>query len=118
VPGIFYQSWAGLSNVFGIANPLDAGACGAMLFHPNTRHTMSPLLVAAVPFVAHGAEARPNDGFVTVDSARWGQFNGCIPADHIDELGMVSGVQLNPFTGFDHIRFYRNLAYDLSGRGL
>jgi len=30
---------------------------------------------------------------------------------------MITGSSLNPFTGFDHLRFYRNLAYDLAARG-
>jgi len=70
VAGIFYQSWAGLSNVFGIVNPRDVGACeGKMLFHGDTRHKMSGLLVKAAAFVAHGVEARPNDGFTARSGA-------------------------------------------------
>ena len=31
-----------------------------------------------------------NDGMVTVQSARWGTFMGCIPADHFDEVGQIA----------------------------
>jgi len=50
----------------------------------------------------------PNDGLVTVASARWGTFLGCIPADHPDEIGHIldSG---NLVSGFDHRRFYLDL---------
>ena len=33
----------------------------------------------------------PNDGLVTVTSATWGTFLGCIPADHLDEVGQLLG---------------------------
>jgi triacylglycerol lipase len=117
VDGVFYQSWAGLSNLLAIGNPLDSGACdGKMMIHTARRHIMNALLVPAAAFVA-GAGLKPNDGFVTIESSKWGQFNGCVPADHIDELGMTTGAIFNRFTGFDHLRFYRNLAFDLERRG-
>jgi triacylglycerol lipase len=31
-----------------------------------------------------------NDGLVTVQSARWGTFIGCVPADHFDEVGQIA----------------------------
>jgi hypothetical protein len=27
---------------------------------------------------------------VTVQSARWGTFIGCVPADHFDEVGQIA----------------------------
>jgi len=50
----------------------------------------------------------PNDGLVTVASARWGTFLGCIPADHPDEIGHILDVG-NLVSGFDHRRFYLQL---------
>ena len=62
-------------------------------------------------------ELRPNDGLVTVDSAKHGIFLGCIPADHLGEIGEDALKRPNKLTGFSHTRFYRNLAFDLARRG-
>lgn len=51
---------------------------------------------------------------MTVTSARWGRFRGCIPADHLDEVGQVSNDRSDNRTGFDHLRFFRDLAYELA----
>jgi triacylglycerol lipase len=69
------------------------------------------------PFVAHGLELLPNDGLSTVESAKWGLFRGCIPADHLDQVGQRDDEPPDRRTGFDYLRFYRNLAFDLAQRG-
>jgi triacylglycerol lipase len=118
-PGVRYRSYAGLSNVLGIANPADAEACqGQLRFPAAVRDRMSPLLVPMAAVVAHGQELRPNDGLVTVESARWGEFQGCIPADHAGEVGQLLGRSgPDPLTGYDHLTFYRQLAFDLAALG-
>jgi triacylglycerol lipase len=114
-PRVTYLSWAGVSNVLGIPNAKDNEACeGRLDTRLGIRDGMDPTLVAAAPFVAHGTELRPNDGMVTVESAKWGKFMGCIPADHLDEVGQPKDGQ-HAFTGFSHIQFYRKLASALDG---
>ena len=54
----------------------------------------------------------PNDGMVTVDSAKWGTFMGWIPADHLGVVGQPKQGR-HPFTGFDHVEFYRKMASSL-----
>lgn len=116
--GVYYQSWAGVSSAFGIANPKDAAACeGKLLRHPGTADKMDATLLPMAAFVAHGPALYPNDGMVRVSSAKWGRFRGCIPADHLDEVGQVKDSGADPHTGFDHLRFYRNLAFDLAAQG-
>jgi hypothetical protein len=78
---------------------------------------MSLLVAPFTATVAHGTALDPNDGLVTVESAKWGTFLGCIPADHADEVGQVSHKKGDLVTGFDHKRFYRNLVFDLSRKG-
>lgn len=113
---VYYQSWAGVSAVTGFANGDTDEVCeGKSLVQPGTYDRMDPLLWAVVPFVA-GVSVVPNDGMATVESAKWGEFQGCIPTDHLDEVGQLSG-EPDHNTGFDHIRFYRNIAYDLAARG-
>ena len=77
-----------------------------------------------VPFATiagdRGADqaALPNDGLATVESAKWGTFKGCIPADHMEQLGQKSLPDVNVRTGFDVAWFYTNVAGDLAGQGL
>jgi triacylglycerol lipase len=114
-PRVHYQSWAGVSSLFAIPNAADAKACESkLLAHAGRADLMHPLLAPAAPFVAHGTQ--PNDGFVLVSSAKWGNFRGCIPADHADEIGAF-GQARDTRTGFDLVRFHRNLAFDLAARG-
>ena len=60
----------------------------------------------------------PTDGMVSVDSAKWGHFRGCIPADHYHVIGQLRRSVKDVYTGFDAARFYGWLANDLAGRGL
>jgi triacylglycerol lipase len=109
------ESWAGLSNVAGILNAQDVGACeNKMSLFPTavSRHTMHVLLKPIAFVVAHRASLRPNDGLVQVASAKFGTFRGCVPADHADEVGAFA------FPRFDHVRFLRNRAFELAANGL
>lgn len=114
---VAYQSWAGLSNVAGIPNPLDSGACeGKMLGFRGgfLRHIMHLSLKPIAAVVAHGVQLIPNDALVTVASAKWGTFRGCIPADHADEVGAFGLT----WSEFKYVDFYRVRAFELSASGL
>lgn len=125
-PDVMYQSWAGVSSVGGLPNPrrnAETDACtdenGELLLmrHEGTRDRMDALLVGAAAIVAHGTELRPNDGVATVESSKWGRFRGCYPGDHLDAAGQIGDEGPDPRTGFDYLRFYRNLAFDLAAQG-
>lgn len=119
--GVVYQSWAGVASVTGLENDSARAACtadgGEYLVHPAGTDRLSPRLWPMAPFVGHGTELLPNDGMVTVESARWGHFRGCIPADHYDEVGQIDAPAYQQRTGFDATAFYRTLAFDLATRG-
>lgn len=116
---VYYQSWAGVSSVFGVGNDAreDEACEGRLLRHEGTVDKMDATLVPMAAFVAHGTKLYPNDGMVRVTSAKWGAFRGCIPADHLDEVGQVKDDGADENTGFDHVRFYRNLLFDLAENG-
>ena len=115
---VYYQSWAGVSNVLAVPNPKDYPACeGRLETYRQRRDGMDALLAPVAAIVAHGTDLLPNDGLSTVASSKHGTFRGCIPADHFDEVGQIKDEQRNSRTGFDHIRFYRNVAFDLAKRG-
>ncbi|AKU98574.1 Lipase precursor [Labilithrix luteola] len=113
-PRVTYLSWAGVSNFAAIPNTADREACeGKLTTSFGVRDAMNVTLVPAAGFVAHGVSLRPNDGMVTVESAKWGKFMGCIPADHLDEVGQPKHDSPDSWTGFDHLTFYRRLVSKL-----
>lgn len=116
---VLYQSWAGVSSVQGLPNTRrEAAACGGLdLRHPGTSDRMHASLVPMAAITAGGFDLTPNDGMVTVESAKWGTFRGCIPADHLDEVGQIKHEGADLDTGFDAVRFYRSVAAELSGWG-
>ena len=117
-PRVDYQSWAGISGLFGIRNPRGDDACDNVYWQDNGEvDTLETLFIATAPLVAHGASNTPNDGMVTVDSARWGSFRGCLHADHADEVGQLNDDGPDPKTGWDHLEFFSFLAQDLVDRG-
>ncbi len=119
-PRVFYQSWSGVSSLFGTASDRAraAAACeGKMAYIPEG--AFDKLRIEFAPFtgiVGHGG-ADPHDGMVTVASAKWGEFQGCVPGDHSDEIGRMTSSRPNPRTGFDPQRFWRQVAFDLAARG-
>jgi triacylglycerol lipase len=118
-PGVSYQSWAGVSRAIG--GPRTAAgraevlaACdGLYRGDPGRADFMAASLVAGSFAVGDG----PQDGMVTVPSAKWGTFRGCFPADHLDEVGQAHKTGPNTYTGFDHLAFYRTVASELAARG-
>ena len=51
----------------------------------------------------------PNDGLVRAEDARWGRFLGCIPADHLDQIGHLLGDHPGFGNDFSHLDFYAEL---------
>jgi triacylglycerol lipase len=119
-PRVFYQSWAGVSNVGCLPNPdlnRESEACeGKLLRHRFRLDCMDPLLMPSAAIVAHGTKLLPNDGISTVASSKWGTFRGCVPADHLDEVGQIDDGGMSKRTGFDHLAFYRTMAFELAAR--
>ncbi len=121
VPGVYYQSWAGIATKEG-KTPADLSACEGKVFgEPGIAAKFHiPLDLHFVPL--QGAFSRPehvpNDGHIPVTSAKWGDFQGCVPADHLDLIGRPASQhdERPNRTGFDHIVFYRLLAHRLALR--
>jgi hypothetical protein len=59
-----------------------------------------------------------HDAMISVESSQWGNFRGCIPADHASEVGAfaIPHVELDGATGFDAVEFYRYIATELAER--
>ncbi len=120
-PRVFYQSWAGVANVPGVDEPVN-GVCGDAFKNTDNMHA----LLAAPALIVGGikrngewltttpASMEPNDGFVTVVSARWGVFQGCVAADHLDEVGDEI---MGDSPSFNRFGFYGSLITGLAARG-
>ncbi|MFN9811328.1 MAG: esterase/lipase family protein [Deltaproteobacteria bacterium] len=87
--------------------------------YDDTTDPIDPLLAVSEAILDRDALDRtPNDGLVSVESARHGRFLGCIPADHLDEVGHLLGDGPGLFNDFEHRRFYRELVAFLRDQGL
>ena len=91
-PAVFYQSWAGKADPFGL----------------NGGYRCRALLLVQWGIVA--GYRGDNDGLIPVQSAQYGLWRGELAADHMAESG------IDP-KSFDHQAFYRDVAQDLAQRG-
>lgn len=87
--------------------------------YDDTTDPVEPLLAISEAIVEGDAlDPVPNDGLVPVESARHGRFLGCVPADHLDEIGQLFGDSPGAFNDFDHLQLYRDLVTFLREQGL
>ena len=100
-PGVKYQSYAGFSTPGQIDNDNAIAMCGQVL--PGSTQT---LLVLAQPVVANGTDRVPSDAVVSIPSAQWGTFAGCIAADHLSEITAATETHDSP-------TFFRTVAAKL-----
>jgi len=96
IDGVYYQSWAAKAKT----------SCPSIILEPTW------LILLA----AEGA----NDGLVSVDSAKWGNFRGVEDAawyspgcDHLNMVGHIFGAT----PGFDAPEFFVDIVSDLKDRG-
>lgn len=120
--GVYYQSFAGVSRAIG-GPRTESGraevleACNGNYFGSIERADwMSPRLTLGSVVVGRFPN-QPQDGMVTVANAKWSNFQGCFPADHLDEVGQIKKEGADSYTNFDHIVFYRYLANELAKKG-
>ncbi len=109
-PGVVYKSYAGRTN-------LRAGifACEGSVYpnEPMKLDLAQPALVPLAIFLEEG-QLKVNDGLVTVESAKWGTFEQCVPADHLKEVGQLGLAAAS----FDHRRMFRDIVARVRQAGL
>jgi triacylglycerol lipase len=101
-PGVYYASYAGRS-------------CGALDWdcqEQNQGEIVAPYL--AMTHWLNQLSAGQNDGMCPVESAKWGEFKGTIPADHFDEVGHLVGITNSAFS---HLEFFMGISKDLFSMG-
>jgi triacylglycerol lipase len=87
-PGVVYSSYAGRSNL-----RTGIGVCddGVLDNQPLRVDAIRPVLAPTAALLEIGIPLVVNDGLVTVQSAKWGTFIGCVPADHLKQIGFRLG---------------------------
>lgn len=108
-PGVVYRSYAGRTNMrFGTSE-----CKGSTYPNPDGIDVTQPTFAASAVFLEEGFSFKVNDGIVTVDSAKWGQFEQCVPADHLKEVGHI-GV----LATFDQKQLFRDIVTRVRQIGL
>jgi triacylglycerol lipase len=116
-PNVAYFSIAGRTENGG--GDADCGSARAAAFISKWDQVKGPVnaLLSGTASLIDGSGAPPptNDGLVTVASARWGTFLGCVPADHLSEICQLGGQSSG--SSFDCVTLFRDLADWLVARG-
>jgi triacylglycerol lipase len=129
-PGVRYYSVTGTSGPeYGTTSP-STGPCSTV--NPpafitkwfDDRDAIDPLLSLTEWYLSdYGLNRNEyrNDGLVRASSGQWGRFLGCIPADHLDEVGQLFGAHPGCYwhwngwywerrcNDFDYLEFYLDL---------
>jgi triacylglycerol lipase len=110
-PGIRYQSFAGRSSLHtGQPDCASASAPGFITTWNSTLDPLEPLLTVPGLVLDGGIIVKqPHDGLVRVNDARWGEFFGCIPADHFDEIGHLFGDSPGLLNDWKYLNFYSDV---------
>ena len=102
VDGVCYQSYAGHRR-FKMLSPWYLPARWIRQFGERHEHNDPSNLCG--PAGVHCAGG-PNDGLVSVGSARWGRFKGVVPLDHLEQIGLG-------MLGDKHLPLYRQIVFAL-----
>src|SRR6185295_1737144 len=110
-PGVPYFSVAGRTGLkYGLA---ECGANDRPSFISKWDATLDPTNVGLKPSELYLEQnlfvPEVNDGLVTVTSAKWGRFLGCVPADHMDEIGQLFGASPGAFNDWSYVDFYADV---------
>ncbi|MBK8251951.1 MAG: alpha/beta fold hydrolase [Polyangiaceae bacterium] len=117
--GVYYASITGRTD-----NSLGGQDCAADVDLPfvselaGDKDPTDPLFVLSETILDGGAFGKiPNDGLVRAEDARWGEFWGCVPADHMDEVGQLIGDNPGLGNNFDHEEMFSEIVKRLRYKG-
>lgn len=117
-PGVAYYSIAGRSADRGAASCPPSAAPFVATFDGDEDPLDAALWASAGLLAAAELPGRPtHDGLVTVDSAQWGTFLGCIPADHMNEICQPAATTSGSGGDYDCLAFYTGLDAWLRSQG-
>jgi triacylglycerol lipase len=116
-PGVFYASLAGRSQLRG--NEGDCKGDLGLPFVTAWYSTVDPLNTLFAPFALtlDGSGYYVNDGLVRAKDAQWGQWWGCVPADHVDEIGQILGQSPGVGNNWKYLDLYSAIIATMRARG-
>jgi triacylglycerol lipase len=116
-PGVFYASLAGRSQLRG--NEGDCTGDIGLPFVASFYGTVDPMNPLFDPFALtlDGTELYVNDGLVRAKDARWGEWWGCVPADHVDEIGQILGQPPGLGNNWKYLELYTQIIAAMRSRG-
>lgn len=121
-PGVLYTSVTGRTGLHSGGEACEPTSPPPPLLigaFEGTLDTTDALFVIPEAILSEGIfSQQPNDALVRVVDARWGEFLGCVPADHLDEVGQLLGDGAGLGNDWDHLAFYADLVAYLRDRGV
>jgi triacylglycerol lipase len=108
-PGVFYASIAGRSALHGMGNDCEADV--VVPFIQPWESGLDPInpLFYATDLLLSGTSNQIHDGLVRAKDAKWGEYWGCLPADHVDEVGQILGQSPGLGNQWKYLDFYTQL---------
>ncbi len=117
-PGVAYYSIAGRTDLtLGLTECQTPNAPKFITDYGLIRDPVDVLLGPTNTLLDNGLAQAPNDGLVSVASAKHGTFLGCIPADHLDEVGQILGDNPGLGNSWRHKPFFEALVAYLRDQG-
>ena len=119
-PGVRYVSLAGRSSLSLGGDDCDAPAAPPFVGDWDAeRDPIDPLFSPFAAVLSQSVfEPVPNDGLVRVADAQWGEFLGCVPADHMDQVGHLFGDLPGLTNAWRHLPLYVDLVAWVRSQGL
>lgn len=116
-PGVFYASIAGRSALHGTGNDCEGDV--VVPFVQSWAGEYDPLnpLFYATGLILAGTTNEIHDGLVRAKDARWGEYWGCLPADHLDEVGQILGQSPGLGNDWKYLEFYSQLIAYMRSQG-
>lgn len=117
-PGVFYASIGGRSLLHAPDDDC-AGDIVVPFVTTDWQSTVDPvnaLFLASGVFLG-GTSNITNDGLVRARDSKWGEYWGCVPADHIDEVGQILGQPPGAGNNWKYLDFYTQLIAYMRSRG-
>ncbi len=119
-PGIYYASIAGRSDWHRGGDDCETSTAADFISPwDGERDPIDPLLDLTEQILDGGfGNPYPNDGLVRVRDAKHGVFLGCLPADHLDQIGQLLGDGPGFGNRWAYLQFYVDLVQHLRAQGL
>ena len=117
--GVYYASVAGRSDWhLGGSTCQVSNAPGFIKAYNTNLDPIDPLFDLSEQLLDGGlTDPYPNDGMVRAKDAIWGEFLGCVPADHMDMVGQLLGDHPGFGNPWNYLQFYRDLVKLLRDKG-